>query len=130
LIVRNVKDLYGTPRDVRSGAWRSLRLLLAADGAGFSFHITAVEAGAELPMQYTNHIESVYCISGEGSVEECATGRRHEVAPGVLYVLDRNDRHVLRARSPLVLACVFQPALHGPEIHDENGSYPESGVAS
>ena len=130
MIVRNVVDLYGTPRDVRTEHWRSLRLLLSGDGTGFSFHITHVDAGAELRMHYTNHCESVYCISGEGSVEDCATGCRHEVAPGVIYVLDRNDAHVLRARTPLVLACVFQPALHGREVHNENGSYPESVLAS
>lgn len=129
MIVRRLDDVHGTDRDVRSGGWQSLRLLLACDGMGFSFHVTHVEAGAELPMHYKNHRESVYCISGEGSIEESATGRRHEVVPGVIYALDQHDRHVLRARTPLVLACVFQPPLSGREVHDASGAYPASPPA-
>ena len=45
---------------------------------GFSFHITTIYAGAELPMHYKNHLECVYCISGEGSIEDLATGQVHE----------------------------------------------------
>jgi L-ectoine synthase len=130
LIVRRVEELRGTEREVRAPGWCSLRLLLSSDRMGFSFHITRVAAGAVLDMHYTNHLESVYCIRGEGSVEDLASGERHDIGPGVLYALDRHDHHVLRARSELELACVFDPPLHGRETHDGDGSYPANGDGS
>ena len=126
MIVRDLEALKQTRR-VDSDGWHSVRLLLKDDGMGFSFHITTIHAGAELEMEYRNHLESVYCVSGTGSLEEVATGRRHEIRPGVLYALDQHDRHVLRARSELVMACVFNPPLTGREVHDESGAYPSEG---
>src|SRR3546814_19775803 len=76
---------------------------------GFSFHITTIYQGAELPMHYKNHLEAVYCISGEGSIENCASGEVHEIQPGVLYALDKHDRHILRGRTALVMARCFNP---------------------
>src|SRR3546814_12806047 len=76
---------------------------------GFSFHITTIYQGAELPMHYKNHLEAVYCISGEGSIENCASGEVHEIQPGVLYALDKPDRHILRGRTEMVMACCFNP---------------------
>src|SRR3546814_7015765 len=68
---------------------------------GFSFHITTIYQGAELPLHYKNHLETVYCISGEGSIENCASGEVHEIQPGVLYALDKHDRHILRGRTEM-----------------------------
>ncbi|MDX1653909.1 MAG: ectoine synthase [Candidatus Competibacteraceae bacterium] len=34
------------------------------------------------------------------------------------------NKHLLRARSELKLACVFNPPLSGKEIHDAYGLYP------
>ena len=128
MIVRRMQDAIGTERDVRTPFWRSVRLLLADDGMGFSFHVTTIDAGAALEMQYTNHLESVYCVEGKGTIEELDTGKRHAIEPGVVYALDRHDRHLLRAATRLVLACVFNPPLHGKEVHDANGSYPAAEV--
>jgi L-ectoine synthase len=41
-----------------------------------------------------------------------------------MYALDRNDRHVLRADTEMVMACVFNPPLNGLEVHDASGAYP------
>jgi L-ectoine synthase len=57
-------------------------------------------------------------------VEDLAGGDRFEIEAGTLYALDQHDRHVLRADSDMVMACVFNPPLTGREIHDENGVYP------
>jgi L-ectoine synthase len=119
-----MKDAIGTERDVRTPSWRSVRLLLADDDMGFSFHITTVDAGQTLEMQYTNHLESVYCIEGTGTIEDLDRSACHAIEPGVVYALDRHDRHRLRATTTLVLACVFNPPVRGQEVHDANGSYP------
>lgn len=124
MIVRNLEEAKHGRRKVQSAGWHSVRLLLRADDMGFSFHITTIYQGAELPMHYEHHLESVFCLSGEGSIEDGETGEVHAIRPGVLYALDRHDRHVLRATTEMTLACVFNPALSGREIHDENGAYP------
>jgi L-ectoine synthase len=124
VIVRRLQDVAKTPRRVVTPEWESVRLLLAQDGMGFSFHITTIRAGAELRMCYRNHLESVYCMAGEGEVESIADGVVHAIAPGVVYALDRHDEHVLRAHTALTMACVFTPPLHGREVHDETGAYP------
>jgi L-ectoine synthase len=125
MIVRDLNEAKNTERHVFSEGWDSVRLLLKSDGMGFSFHITTIHAGAELKMHYKNHLESVYCLAGTGSIEDCATGESHRIRPGVVYALDKNDLHVLRANSeePMVMACVFSPPVTGNEVHQADGSY-------
>lgn len=124
MIVRNYHAVKNTDRRVDSDGWSSVRLLLKDDGMGFSFHITTIHAGAELKMHYQNHLESVYCISGEGSIEDLEKDVTHPITPGVVYALDKHDRHVLRAKSEMTMACVFSPPVTGMEVHDEAGAYP------
>ena len=124
MIVRTLDEARQTARRVVTSNWENTRLLLKGDGMGFSFHITTVYAGTETPMCYRNHVESVYCISGTGSVETVADGRRFEIGPGTIYILDQHDEHVLRADTELTVACVFNPPLHGREVHDDSGAYP------
>ena len=124
MIVRDLEKARATRRRVVTEGWESTRLLLKDDAMGFSFHITTIYAGARLPMCYRNHLESVYCIAGEGDIEDAATGQRHEIRPGVIYALDQNDAHVLHARTEMTMACVFNPPLNGREVHDDTGAYP------
>lgn len=125
MIVRDLNDAKNTERHVFSEGWDSVRLLLKSDGMGFSFHITTIHAGAELTMHYKNHLESVYCIDGTGSIEDCATGEMHRIRPGVVYALNAHDRHILRCDpdEPMVMACVFNPPVMGSEVHQDDGSY-------
>lgn len=124
MIIRKLADIVGTERDVRADHWHSRRLLLRSDGMGFSMHDTVLHAGTETSMWYRNHLEAVYCIAGEGELEERETGAIHPLEPGTLYALNAHDRHVLRARTELRCICVFNPPLSGREVHDEAGSYP------
>lgn len=91
---------------------------------GFSFHDTILHAGSETIMWYRYHLEAVYCIEGEGLLEETDSGVVHRIGPGTLYALNRHDRHKLRALSELRMICVFNPALTGGEVHQQDGSYP------
>ena len=102
----------------------SRRLLLGSDRMGFSLHETTVYPGTETYIWYANHLEAVYCIAGEGSIEALATGVRVPIAPGTAYALDRHDEHILRADSELRMVCVFNPPVTGREVHDETGAYP------
>jgi len=124
MIVRSYEALSGSERRIDSDGWSSVRMLLKDDGMGFSFHITTIYSGAEIKMHYQNHLESVYCVSGIGSIEDLETGIKHAIKPGVMYALDKNDRHILRADTEMTMACVFNPPVTGKEVHDENGAYP------
>lgn len=103
--------------------WDSTRLLLRDDNMGFSFHITTIYEGADFRMHYQNHLESVYCISGRGEVETLDDGKVYPIEPGTIYILDMNDRHILRAFEEMKMACVFNPPLHGKEVHNAEGAY-------
>tara|TARA_B110000503_G_scaffold59580_1_gene94952 strand:+ start:2130 stop:2534 length:405 start_codon:yes stop_codon:yes gene_type:complete len=125
MIVRTLSEAEETSRRVVSpdGNWESTRLLLKGDNIGFSFHITTIYAGADFRMHYQNHLESVYCLSGEGEVETLVDNLKYPIAPGTMYVLDKHDEHILRARSEMKMACVFNPPLSGKEIHNAQGAY-------
>jgi L-ectoine synthase len=123
VIIKKLAEVRGSARNVRDKGWESSRLLLAEDGMGFSFHITTLEAGGEWTFHYRHHVEAVFVLSGEGSVEDLATGERHALSAGTLYALDQHDRHTLRAASELVTVCVFNPPVTGNEVHDETGAY-------
>lgn len=123
MIVRKLQEAEKSERKIVSEGWDSTRLALKGDNMGFSFHITTIFKGSELPMHYQNHLESVYCVSGKGSIEDCATGEVHEIEPGTIYLLDKHDKHILRAEEEMKMACVFNPPLHGKEVHNAEGAY-------
>lgn len=120
MIVRTLAEIEGGTRDVDFGNGRSRRLLLAADGMGYTLTDTLMRAGSESRMEYKNHLEACYCIAGAGELEDAA-GNKHPLAPGVMYALDKNDPHIVRAFEDLRLVCVFLPALKGGEKHDFSG---------
>lgn len=124
MIVRHLKEAEATDRRVVSRGWESTRLLLKGDNVGFSFHITTIYQNAELHMHYQNHFESVYCISGKGTIENLADGKLYTIEPGTIYILDKHDKHILRAQEEMKMACVFNPPLHGKEVHNADGVYP------
>ena len=130
MIVRDFNELKGTEREVSDKQWTSTRMLLADDGMGFSFHITEIEAGAEHEFHYKHHFESVWCVSGEGEIEALDTGETWKIRPGVMYALDKHDRHRLKADSKLTLACCFNPPVTGKEVHREDGSYAPPSEAA
>ncbi len=125
MIVRDINKIIKSDSDrvVTDAQWTSIRMLLADDGMGFSFHITFLKEGSEHTFEYKNHFESVYCMKGKGSITALATGETHQIAPGVMYALNEHDRHVLRAEEELVMACVFNPPVTGKEVHGADGSY-------
>ncbi len=127
MIVRTRAEILGTDREVRAenNNWVSRRLLLKSDGMGFSFHETIIFKGTETHIHYKNHLEAVYCVGGEGEIEDLATGEIHPIRDGTLYALNAHDDHLLRATTAdLRLICAFNPPLTGREMHDADGVYP------
>lgn len=125
MIVRTMEQAAKDGRKIVSpdGNWDSTRLLLKDDNMGFSFHVTTIYKGADFGMHYQNHLESVYCMSGRGEIENLEDGKVYPIEAGTVYVLDKHDKHILRAFEEMKMACVFNPPLNGKEVHNKEGAY-------
>lgn len=117
MIIRSIRDIAGTERDVNWGNGQSRRLLLEADNMGFAFMETLILAGTDVFVEYKNHLEACYCIEGEGEIED-TKGNKHPIKPGTIYALDQNDPHYLRAWDDMRLISVFNPPIKGDERHN------------
>lgn len=126
MIVRTLEEIIGTEREVHAenGNWVSRRFVLNDEAAGFSFHETIIKAGTETHIWYKHHIEAVYCVAGDGEIEDLKTAEVHPIKDGTLYLLNDNDEHLLRGGSvDMRLICAFNPPVTGREMHDEDGAY-------
>ncbi len=126
MFVRSLKNVEENGLCIEWGNGTSHRLLTKRDNMGFTVCQTVVRAGTQSELQYRNHLEACYCIDGDGEVEDME-GNVYPIQKGDIYVLDNNDRHLLRGGKArdLVLVSVFNPPLNGDECHDlnnENGS--------
>jgi L-ectoine synthase len=132
MIVRRLKDILNTERDIKTDTWASRRLLLKQDGMGFSMHETTIFAGTQTHIWYKHHLEAVYCVEGSGEVELIPSGEKFRIEPGTLYALNKNDNHWLRADAgaDLRLVCTFNPPLVGNEVHDADGVYAPAAAAA
>lgn len=126
MIIRKLEDVRASDRNVKGNGWKSARMALREDNMGFSMHITTMFAGREIPMHYKHHLEAVFIMKGEGTIEDTTSGEVHKLEPGVLYLLDQHDPHIVRPTTHIVAACVFNPPVNGAEVHDEDGAYPAS----
>jgi ParB-like chromosome segregation protein Spo0J/mannose-6-phosphate isomerase-like protein (cupin superfamily) len=110
---------------VKFHAGVSHRIITKPDNMGFGFHKTVISPDAGRVFQhYKNHLESCYCVSGRAILTNADSGEEFEILPDSTYVLDKYDRHYFEAIEETTLLCVFNPPLTGPEVHDEDGSYP------
>lgn len=123
MIVKHLNDVLQTKDDVDTPTWNSRRLLLSRDGMGFSMHDTLIKPGTETFIWYRNHVEAVYCIEGEGEIEVIG-GQTYPISAGMVYALDKHEKHYLRANTQMRMICVFNPPLTGTEVHDKEGVYP------
>lgn len=124
MLVRTLDEVTDTDADVKTPNWRSKRIILGKEKAGFSVHETTLYAGTVNDFWYANHIEAVFVYSGEGEIEDKATGEVHQLKPGSLYLLNNHDKHQVRPTTEMHTVCVFNPPVTGREVHDENGVYP------
>ncbi|MCG3039928.1 ectoine synthase [Streptomyces sp. S1A] len=118
MLIRSLDELTGSRYEVDWGNGTSVRLLTAVDGMGFTVCHTVVRAGTSSFLEYRSHLEACFCLSGSGEITDM-TGVGHRITPGVLYALDRHDRHRLRADpdGDMTLLSIFNPPLRGTERH-------------
>jgi len=124
MYIRSLTEVETTKNFVHWGNGTSHRLLTEKDNMGFTICHTVVKAGTESELHYRNHLEACYCIDGEGEVEDM-NGKVFPIRKGDIYVLNENDRHILRGgkTTDLVLVSVFNPPLKGTECHDLNDPF-------
>jgi L-ectoine synthase len=124
MIIVRAEDITGTPRHVSGPGWESKRMIVKADGVGYSVHETRIPEGCENRLKYDNHFETNYCFEGEGEVVDMSTGETFAIRPGTIYALDRHDDHIVRAtKGDLRLVCIFNPPISGTETHNATGGY-------
>ncbi len=122
MFTRSLQDVEASDYFVHWGNGTSHRLLTERDKMGYTICHTIVHKGTESLLEYRNHLEACYCIAGSGEVEDMQ-GNVYPITPGVVYVLDKHDKHYLRGGKDedLVLVSVFNPALKGTETHNLDG---------
>lgn len=121
--IRKIKEIIGTPREVKGQGFTSFRLLLEHDNMGFSLHKTVIPKGEPQHWHYKNHLEACYCVKGRGEIINLETGEGFIIEPDTTYILDQHDDHTFEATEDTVLISVFNPPVTGQEVHDENGNY-------
>ncbi len=122
MIVKTTADVIGTKGEARGDKWYSLRLLHREDGMGVTLTDTILEEGFEMVLWQKNHLEAIYCLEGEGTVEELDSGTIHDIGPGTLFAMNEHDRHRIRAKTRMWVVATFTPPLTGDEVHDADGS--------
>ncbi len=76
----------------------------------FSMSETVIPAGAELNLWYKHHLEAVYCVVGNGSILDNATGKTYEITDGTL--LSKQDWHTWRGGTDdMRLICTLNPPV-------------------
>ncbi len=128
MIYKTYDELAGTKGEtvLVGGEAVTRRFLLAEDRVGFTLSDIRVKAGQVATLWYKNHIEANYVIEGEGTLVELDNGVERPLSPGVMYCLDKHDRHQVIAKTDMRVICVFNPPLVGGESHDEDGAYAAS----
>src|SRR6267142_1472 len=123
MFLRTLDDLIPGKGEIRTSFWSSHRLLHKEDGMGVTLTDTILETGLDQIWEYKNHLETVYCLEGEGLLTDLVSGKLYTIKPGTLYALDKHERHRLQVHRRMRVICTFVPPLLGGELHDADGSY-------
>ncbi len=123
MTVRTIKEIENTDRNVSFVGGNSLRLILAKDGMGFSFHKTIIPKGEPHHWHYKQHLEACFCVSGRGILTDNETLKQYDIVPDTIYLLDNHDSHFFQAIEDTILISVFNPPVTGNEVHNADGSY-------
>ncbi|MER9275522.1 ectoine synthase [Mesorhizobium sp. M0643] len=67
-------------------------------------------------MHYKDHLESVYCIEGTGTIEHWATSEIHPIRAVVDYARQARQAYP-GTDAPMIIACVFNRPVTGNEVH-------------
>jgi L-ectoine synthase len=77
MFVRTTSQLVVAKGRIEADGWSSYRLLHREDGMGVTLTDAVLEPGLDRVWWYKHHLETVYCIEGEGTLEDLQTGSMH-----------------------------------------------------
>mgnify|MGYP006417246853 FL=1 len=111
------------------GKATAVRLLTKADGLNFSISEARGSKAGASTLWYKNHWEANYVRSGSAILEDCNSGQRWPLEPGMLYCVGPLDKHriIREVDTDMRMISVFNPPIIGQETHGEDGAYPPSG---
>jgi len=122
VVVRSVDEIIGSERDVFWGNGYSRRLLVRKDGFGFALCVTQANPDTSSPLQYRNHVESCYYVSGTG--EYVWEGGRHPIdtngGVSTVFVMNEHDSHHMIIKEASTCLSIFSPPIEGHESHSLN----------
>lgn len=131
MLVRTMARIEAEGREISisHGRATAVRLLTKADGLNFSISEARGSKAGISTLWYKNHWEANYIRSGTGILEDCNSGQRWNLAPGVLYCVGPLDKHrIIRETDGATRTIsVFSPPIVGEETHDSDGAYPPTG---
>ena len=130
MFVRSVESVRaeGGEKVLGNGSVIASRLLTASDNLGFSLSEVIVKAGACLDLWYKYHWEANLVLEGDVLLTDLTTMETRNLKAGDVYCVGPKDKHRLQPSTDLKLLAIFNPPLSGDEQHDEDGSYPPTGV--
>ena len=134
-VIRSVKGITGTERDIDWGQGHSYRLLLKCDGFSIGLTNTTQHPGAPAKMQYRNHVETVYFYTG-GEIkyifDEETVESKTDRGNGMMICINSHEKHIadtshITSGEDAMAICIFTPPLVGKESHslsaDDYSSY-------
>jgi L-ectoine synthase len=131
MLIRSMREVEAAGKliVINHGEASACRVLLKADGVGFSVSEARMKTGAIANLWYKNHWEANYVRSGTAMLEDIVGGRSWTLKAGDLYLVGPADRHRMTALSKEVfrVVSVFNPPIAGNETHDADNSYAASG---
>ena len=119
-IVRSLREIVGTDRDVFWGNGQSRRFLTKVDRMGFALCNTSGNSFTNSTIVYNNHFESCYYLEGSGEYEW--ESGRHPVltgpAQGTVFIMNNHDKHYMRIAEKSICLSIFNPPIEGHECHN------------
>lgn len=128
ILHRSLAEIEDTERSVAWGNGLSQRYLVERDSLGFAFCYTIGNANTDSNIQYKNHLEACYYLSGSG--EYIWEGGSHAILTedrnATMFVMNQHDQHRMVIKQRSVCISVFCPPIAGDEKHDFTGHEPSA----
>ncbi|OQS00892.1 hypothetical protein ACHHYP_02181 [Achlya hypogyna] len=126
VIIRSLEGLLADGKVASIDSYESRRYLTRDDGLGFSLQHEIVTKGAPMRLHLKNHVQAMYVIKGEGTLEiESAVHHSHVLEPGTCIALDQQEDFSLVATTDeLHVLSVTNPPLVAEEGPDANRVIP------
>ncbi|EQC33162.1 hypothetical protein SDRG_09148 [Saprolegnia diclina VS20] len=126
LLVRSLDGLLADGKVTNVDSVESRRYLTRDDGLGFSLQHEIISKGTPLRLHMKNHVQAMYVILGEGSLEiHSAVHHSHALSPGTCIAIDeQEDFSIVASSAELHVLSVTNPPLVGDEGPDSDRVIP------